>query len=298
MMPADMRTWFDLPRRFGKYKRRPPVVLVNGLAEQAESWFANRAAFARHFDVKIPEILIYNGRPLHDWIEAGNEATVFYLADRLERFLDEYVQRPPYHLVASSLGCQVVLTFAARRPEQVGKLVLIAASGLAGGENLPVIEGVRRGDYDKLVRSVFHQGRFASEDLVEAFERKFEDRRWKKGVVRVLKGTVGHSSAEFLPRVTSESLLIWGANDRVLTDVAGSIRAAGQMPRSRQIVIPGCGHAPQIEKAGLVNQLVVKFLRDNLRTIPPSLEATRFLLQESLREAGRPAVRPVSIATT
>ena len=41
-MPPDMRKWFDLPRLLHNYKRRTPLILVNGLAEQPESWFANR----------------------------------------------------------------------------------------------------------------------------------------------------------------------------------------------------------------------------------------------------------------
>ena len=119
-----------------------PLVLVNGLAEQPETWFANKTYLSRQFDVKVPEILVYDGASLHDWIDSGGEVTVEYLADRLGRFLDEFVQRPPYHLVGSSLGSQVILTYATRCPEKVSKLVLICPSGFHGDENLPMIEGV------------------------------------------------------------------------------------------------------------------------------------------------------------
>ena len=123
----------------------------------------------------------------------GGEVTVDYLADRLAVYLDEFVQRPPYHFVGSSLGCQVILTYAVKHPEAVSRLVLICPSGFHGDENLPAMEGVKRSQYDTLVKSVFHKGRFATEDLVKAFERKFQDRKWKKGVLRTLRGTVGHS---------------------------------------------------------------------------------------------------------
>jgi hypothetical protein len=43
------------------------------------------------------------------------------------------------------------------------------------------------------------------------------------------------------------------------------------------VVIPNCGHAPQIEKARLVNQLVVRYLKDKLKSIPPALDPERFL---------------------
>ena len=180
-MPPNVRKWFDLPRLLHNYKRRMPLILINGLAEQPESWFANRNHFARQFDVKIPEILVYDGDALHRHIDSGAEVTVDYLAERLAVYLDEFVQRPPYHLVGSSLGCQVILTYATRYPERVSKLVLICPSGFHGDENLPAMEGVRRSQYDTLVKSVFHKGRFASDDLVKAFERKFQDRKMEEG---------------------------------------------------------------------------------------------------------------------
>jgi pimeloyl-ACP methyl ester carboxylesterase len=282
-MSPSVQKWFDLPHLVHSYKRLVPVVLVNGLAEQPESWFANRAHLARDFDVKVPEILVYDGVALHQWIDSGGEVTVEYLADRLGRFLDEYVQRPPYHLVGSSLGSQVILTYATRQPQNVGKLVLICPSGFHGDENLPMIDGLSRSNYEGLVRSVFHRGHFATHDLAQAFRRKFQDRRWKKGVLRTIRGTIGHSVAALLSSVAHPTLLIWGADDRVLSDVAGSVRAAEQIQRVRQVVIPHCGHAPQIEKARLVNQLVSRYLRDKLTTIPAHLDPHRFLSEQAER---------------
>jgi len=280
-MSPNVRKWFDLPQLLHTYRRPMPLVLVNGLAEQPESWFANRAYLSRHFDLKVPEILVYDGDTLHEWIESGGEISVAYLANCLARFLDEYVQRPPYHLVGSSLGSQVILTYATEHPENVSKLVLICPSGLHGSEDLPMIEGVRRSNYASLVRSVFHRDHFATQELVLAFRRKFEDRKWKRGVVRTLRGTLGHSVASLLPLVPHPTLVIWGANDKVIADVPGSVRAAESISAVRQVVIPKCGHAPQIEKARLVNHLVSRYLRDELKTIPPDLDAHRFLTQNA-----------------
>ena len=280
-MNPSVRNLFDL-RRLTAYKRPSPLILVNGLAEQSESWITNRRHLSRHFDVKVPEILVYDGDSLHRRIESGGEITVDYLADRLATYLDEFVQRPPYHLVGSSLGGQICLTLAARHPELVSKLVLIAPSGLYGDENLPVMEGVRRSDYDSLVKSVFHRRtHFATESLVEAIERKFQSRKWKKGILKTLRGTVGHSVHDLLEQVPHETLLIWGSDDRVISDVAGSIRAADRMIRARQVVIPKCGHAPQIEKSRLVNTLITRFLRGRLKAVHPMLEPARFLNKEA-----------------
>jgi pimeloyl-ACP methyl ester carboxylesterase len=286
-MNPTVRKFFDITRLHA-YKRPAPLVLVNGLAEQSESWFANRTAWSRHYDVKVPELLVYDGDSLHRHIDAGGEVTVDYLADRLAHYLDEYVQRPPYHLVGSSLGGQIILTYALRYPKKVGRMVLICPSGFHGDEDLPMMEGVKRSQYDTLVRSVFHRPHFASDELIKAIERKFQDRKWKKGVLRTLRGTVGHSVAPLLAQVPHATLAIWGENDRVLSDVAGSVRAADQILKVRQVVIPRCGHAPQIEKARLVNQLVLRFLRDGLKTIPPNFDPARFLNKRERR--ARPKV--------
>lgn len=295
-MNTSVRKLFDL-KRFRSYKRSTPLVLVNGLAEQPESWFANRAHWSRHFDVKVPEILVYDGDAIHRHIEEGGEITVDYLTDRLARYLDEFVQRPPYHLVGSSLGGQIILNYAVRHPERVERLVLLCPSGLYGDENLPVMEGVKRSDYDSLVGSVFHRGHFASPTLVGAIERKFQDRRWKKGVLRTLRGTVGHTVGHLLPLVPHPTLAIWGDDDRVLSDIAGSVRAAEQILKVRQVVIPRCGHAPQIEKARVVNQLVTRFLRDKLKSVPPALDPAKFLERVDKKRkkvAPRPDAEPAT----
>jgi hypothetical protein len=47
------------------------------------------------------------------------------------------------------------------------------------------------------------------------------------------------------------------------------------------VVIPRCGHAPQIEKSRLVNHLISRYLRDALETIPPALDPRRILARDA-----------------
>jgi hypothetical protein len=49
------------------------------------------------------------------------------------------------------------------------------------------------------------------------------------------------------------------------------------------VVIPRCGHAPQIEKSRLVNELVLRFFREKLKNIPPALDPGRFLAKQEER---------------
>ena len=120
-----MDRWRDWLERFnlvpklslgtmGCYARRQPLVLINGLAEQAESWFRNQQFWRRFFDVHLPNILVYDGAALHRRIDDRLPIDVDYLVDQLQLYLDEFVQTPPYHLVASSLGGKVAVEFAVR----------------------------------------------------------------------------------------------------------------------------------------------------------------------------------------
>src|ERR1700741_5218110 len=101
-MMALLQSCFQWLRSEG-YHRQPPLVLINGLAEQSASWFCNRNSWSRSFDVKVPEFLIYDGPVLQKRIADGLPITADYLTDQLEQYLDAFVQTPPYHFVASSL---------------------------------------------------------------------------------------------------------------------------------------------------------------------------------------------------
>src|SRR5205085_11084684 len=155
-------------------------------AEQAESWYANVGHWRRHFDVSAPDLLAYDGDELHARIAAGGPVDVEYLVGRLHAYLDEFVQSPPYHLVANSLGGKVAVEFAARYPDQVARLVLLCPSGLSDVERLPVIDGVRRNDLRSLVASVFRDPGHTDPNLLAYYGKQFANRRSRSRLLRTI----------------------------------------------------------------------------------------------------------------
>src|SRR3954467_9250318 len=97
-----------------RYSRRQPLILINGLAEQAESWYRNRRFWGRYFDVHMPNILVYEGDALHRRIAQGEPISVDYRVGQPHPSPDRFVQPPPYHIVSSSLGGKVAVEFAVR----------------------------------------------------------------------------------------------------------------------------------------------------------------------------------------
>ena len=254
------------PRQYG---RRQPLILLNGLAEQAESWYRNRRFWARYFDVHVPNILVYEGEALHKRIASKAPVDVDYLVEQLHAYVTQFIQTPPYHLVSSSLGGKIAVEFAVRYPALVSRLVLICPSGMGDKEQLPILEGVVGRDPYAMVRSVFYRPRIADREVLRYYKAKFPSRKWKTGFLKTVRGTMDHTVRDKLPLLRCPTLFVTGTEDRIC-DPKTAKEAARDLADGQFLAIPKCGHAPQIEKHWLINRLVVHFLSAPKPTARPS----------------------------
>jgi pimeloyl-ACP methyl ester carboxylesterase len=271
---GQWRKWFER-FKLHPYARRQPLVLINGLSEQSESWFRNLSFWRRYFDVYLPNILVYDGPGLHQRIESGQPISVDYLVEQLHLYLTHFVQTPPYHLVAASLGGKVAIEYAVRYPEEVSRLVLLCPSGMGDEERLPIVEGVRRNDLKALVDSVFYAPRKLDSRLLDYYKKQFAARRWRTGLLRTIRGTMEHVVRDRLAQVRQPTLLVSGRDDRIV-DTKVAAEAARLLPQGHYLSIPQCGHAPQMEKSWLINRLVAHFLSSPRPSTRPRL--TQLLL--------------------
>ncbi len=242
-----------------QYARRPSLILLNGLSEQAESWYRNRRFWARYFDVYAPNYLVYEGEAIHKHIASGGVVSVDFLVQQLHTFLTQFVQSPPYHLVSSSLGGKIAVEFAHKYPELVSRIVLICPSGMGDKEQLPIMEGVRGRDPHAVVRSVFYRPRVADRQLLRYYKTKFALRKWKTGFLKTVRGTLDLTVRDKMKDLKCPVMLITAAEDRICCPKTAE-EAAQNLPQGVFVKIPKCGHAPQIEKAWKINRLVLHFL--------------------------------------
>lgn len=252
------QSWLS-QRRSVAYRRKPPLILVNGLAEQAETWFCNADHWRKQFAVHMPVLAAYDGQPLHKRLEAGLTIDVDFLVEQLREYLESFVSEPAYDLLANSMGGKIVVEFAVRYPQLVRRLVLLCPSGLADRERLPIVEGVRRSDLSAVISSVFHSRRFSSPQLVEHYQHRLANKRWRTGLLRTIRGTMEHCVRHRLAEVTQPTLLVVGEEDQIV-DPRQSLEASKALQNGRVVVLPKCGHAPQIERAATINRLVEQFL--------------------------------------
>ncbi len=247
------------------FKKKDPLVLVNGLAEQYESWFFNVPFLTEHFTVHCPNLFLYQTEA---FFSEFKKISVEWVEKRLETYLDSFAMTPPYHFVGSSAGCQTIARLAARRPEIVSKMILICPSGLGGEEYLPVVDGVSKRDLGTLISSIFHDKKsFVIDEIISVLKERFEDRRWRFGFVKMAQITKKNSVIPELLQIKCPILFICGEQDQIIPiwqayDAAQKMRDSGA--DIRMIVINQCGHAPQIEKFQITNRFVADFLKGKL----------------------------------
>jgi pimeloyl-ACP methyl ester carboxylesterase len=257
-MWPQILNFMTTPRR-DAYRRSQHVILVNGLAEQSESWYLNRPRWQRHYDVHTPGILVYGSPIMQGRLADGKPIDIEFLTNRLAEYLDGFVQAPPYHLIASSLGGQISVEYAVRYPEKVDKLVLLCPSGFGGEERLPVVDGARHKNYRGLVESTFYNHRRAHPLIVKYYERQFASKAWRQSLFATVRATKSHSVRAKLPDISRPALVICGREDRIV-DPHTVYDAVKDLANFEYKMIPRCGHAPQLERPKLVNRMVLDFL--------------------------------------
>src|SRR3954471_6123000 len=193
--------------------------------------------------------------------------------ERIAELLDAI--DPGGALVGYSMGGRLALHAALRDPERLGALVLVRVS--AGIEDRGEREDRRRSD-ESLAEWM---ERRSIEEIVErwegqaVFETQADDLRARQRAGRLshdprrlaeLLRSAGQGALEpvwsKLETLACPVLLTAGDQDRRY-GTAGR-RMAERMPSARVRLIPGAGHAPQLEQPRAVAELLLEFLDEHL----------------------------------
>jgi pimeloyl-ACP methyl ester carboxylesterase len=245
---------------------RQTVILLNGLADQWSTWSQNIDFWRERFDLHVPELAPCDGEAVHARIDRGEPIDVPFLVERLKQYLDQHRIKGRCHLIASSMGGKTAIEFALMYPERVDRLVLVCPSGLSETETLPIIDGVRRSDIRAVIESIVTDPNCVDPEVIEHYRQRVQDRRWRSGFLRTIRGTMPHQVRDRVGMISQPTLLVVGMEDRVVSPT-DSLEASRVIPHCELLAIPQCGHAPQIERADLLNRRVVEFLTSsNTRT--------------------------------
>lgn len=249
----------------------PPVVLIHGIGERAaRDWQGLIAVLARDHRVLAFDL------PGFGRSSAGNHA---YTPERYAAFVRYAIERElgprPVGLVGHSLGGAVALRYAARHPEDVSALVLVAVPGLLhraayskylvhlGLDRLPGLYPAQ-GDHLRNLASnllgLVERLRPTPEAIVANADLRRRLLDADPARIAGLALAIEDFTAD-LPRVGMPTLLLWGGRDEIAPRRNGETLAA-MLPHARLEVLAASGHTPMDEVPESFNARVAAFLRD------------------------------------
>lgn len=232
------------------------------------SWEHNLEAFAQRYHVIAPDWLGFGETDkVKDFVD-GHGRMIRHLA----RFL-EAVGVGEAHFVGNSMGATFALRDAASTMPRLRARSLIIASG--GGVS-PDNEARRQLiDYDctlpamkRLVAAVFHDGGWAAdEDYVRRRHRaSLAPGAWECAAAARFRSPVAERREDFgvadptgYERIRPPTLMVAGADDK-LKNPGYAEEIASRLPQGRAVVLPRCGHCPNIETSAAFNELALDFL--------------------------------------
>lgn len=167
----------------------------------------------------------------------------------MDRLGDVIVPLLPGALVANSMGCQVAVEVAIRRPELVSHLVLVA----------PTVDPRMR-PWPKMVPGFFLDGAREPPSLWWIVARDYAAMGPRR-FVGMARHANAHRIEERLPLVAQPTLVLRGGRDGFVSQ-RWCEEAAALLPQGRLVVVPGEPHAVHYTAPAVVAQEVEHHLHE------------------------------------
>lgn len=240
----------------------PPVLLVHGFMDSADTWRKTLASLAARGRAALAVDLPGFGRASRlardELVLPQQDALVAAAVEHLAEQAGE-----PVVLVGNSLGGCLVLRAAERAELPLAGIVPVAPAGFDHPAWFRMIEG------DALVRTVlsgplperlvrtfvgqayrqlaFARPRAIEAAAVDAFVGHLASQRDVRRSLATGRRLIAELDMPFdLARIRVPVLLVWGDRDRMVSH-RGSRHLVAALPGLEYELLPGCGHCPQLE---------------------------------------------------
>ena len=180
-------------------------------------------------------------------------------------------------MVGNSLGGLLATATALHKPDRVRALVLADAAGLGRELAWPIrlaslpgisslLDAVGTGIRRQFMPRLFHRPERIEPAVREELVRLAMLPGTREAVRRALRSSVTvlglRRSLILFDNLTDfpvPTLVVWGKEDRIIP-VKHAYQVARRIPSVRVIILPDCGHWPQMEQAQAFNHEVLTFL--------------------------------------
>lgn len=231
-----------------------PLVLIHGMFGDFLDWETVLESLAASHRVIALDLPGFGGSSK----PRGEYSGEFFLS-ALDELFDE-LQLRGFVMAGNSFGGQIAILYALRRPDLVSKLVLVNSGGFRRytREEIALIEprfteaalGALTPEINALLFSgVFTKRSEASIRYLEKQNTKLQRADYPAYAYTVsesIRLSLSTYLLDRLPELRCPTLLVWGEQDHVLP-LAQAELALTQLRHGELKIIPGCGHAPQLE---------------------------------------------------
>ena len=237
-----------------------PLLLLHGLGGSIESWINNVSFLSTKFRVIALDL---PGFGLSD--KPKLSYSINFYVSFIEAFIEK-MKLSNLFIVGSSLGGHIAVEFTLRNRKIVDKLVLISPAGclpksFKGTKELKrylrIVNAESSSDVSRILTSIDNS--MVKRSYADAIYKRLSLPGAKEAFISALKGSANAPRYNNkLERIESDTLLIWGKEDRMIP--LRFIRPFMKQGKSRIIILEKCGHRPHAEKPGLFNKVVKDFL--------------------------------------
>jgi pimeloyl-ACP methyl ester carboxylesterase len=242
------------------------LILLHGFGSSLETWDDWVKPLASKYRLIRCDIVGFGLSGPASNSDYSDEADIRRIAEMLDQLhLDKVT------LIGHSLGGRVAWNFAARYPNRIHKLVLIAPDGFpdlktVGEHTYEVPQFAKAMKYVLpafLVKQSMAPAYTDPNHMTDAIVQRYQDMLTAPGVRQALmdrmQQTMNTDPTERLQKITAPTLLLWGAKDAMIP-VENSLSYLKVMPQARRVVFPELGHLLFEEAPEKTLTVVLEFL--------------------------------------
>jgi pimeloyl-ACP methyl ester carboxylesterase len=244
------------------------ILFVHGFGMEKDGWALFPKAFSGSYHLILPDL---PGFGENSQLESA-PYDVANQVKRLNRFA-ESLGLERFHLAGSSLGGYIAGFYASEYPEKVKSLALFNPAGvnspvqsdlwrrLAESGEIALVYRTKEG-FEELLRLLFYRVPFVPGTFKTYYAHLGASNYvFYRKVLRDL-GQGGMDQLEpRLSRVEAKTLVVWGANDRIL-HVSGAESFRKGLKDVKVVILDQCGHAPFFEKRKETTKAYQDFLAE------------------------------------
>lgn len=255
------------------------ILMVHGFAANKDNWLR----FARYLSQDYRVIAL----DLPGFGASSKPTGSYDIGTQTERLASviDTLGITQLHLIGNSMGGHISALYAARYPQKTRSLALLNNAGISSPQPSELRQRLQRGepnplvvrspeDFQRLLDFIFVQPPYLPQSLKGYFaEQAISNSAHYDQVFAHL--TERYIALEpQLEKILAPTLILWGADDRVL-DVSSVAVMQPLLRNSSAVILPETGHAPMIERPELTAQHYRAFLQNVHNTQNPSDKKTR-----------------------